>query len=188
MTPWTQSPANGAARIAAITAAVPQIETARLVLRLPRMADWPVLEPIWTTDRAVHIGGPMSAEDAWLDFNQCVAGWILRGHGAMTICDKATDAVLGFGVLGHEFGDPAPELGWLVTQEAEGHGYATEAATALRDLGQQIYGTELVSYVADDNAASIRVAEKLGAQKTGTHPLDAEVGIYSYPVKGVSHD
>ena len=188
MRPWTKTPAKGAAQIAAIAEAVPQIETARLILRLPRMSDWAVLEPIWTTDRAIHIGGPMDPEDAWNDYNQCVAGWILRGHGAMTICDRATGEVLGFGVLGHEFGDPSPELGWLVTETAEGHGYATEAAAALLDLGQRIYGDALVSYVADDNAASIRVAEKLGGQKTGTHPLDAEVGVYTYPLKGVSHD
>ena len=188
MTPWMQTPAKGAGQIAALTATVPEITTKRLTLRLPRLSDWPVLEPIWTTDRAVHIGGPMSAEDAWLDFNQCVAGWLLRGHGALTICDKATGAVLGLAVLGHEYGDPDPELGWLLTAEAEGKGYATEAAAALKALGQDIYGDALSSYIADGNAASVRVAEKLGGVPAGTHPLDATVAIYRYPSKGVSHD
>ena len=36
-------------------------------------------------------------------------------------------------------------------------------------------------FLADGNTASVRVAEKLGGQKTGTHPLDAEVGVYRYP-------
>ena len=188
MTPWTQTPAKGEAQIAAITAAVPDITTDRLTLRMPRLSDWPMLGPIWTTDRAIHIGGPMSAEDAWLDFNQCVAGWILRGHGAMTICDKTTGDVLGLAVLGHEYGDPDPELGWLLTAEAEGKGYATEAAAALKMLGQQIYGDALASYIADGNAASARVADRLGAVKSGVHPADAAVAIYRYPRKGVSHD
>ena len=188
MTPWTQTPTQGAAQIASIAAAIPQIDTARLTLRAPRLSDWAVLEPIWTTDRAIHIGGPMDAEDAWLDFNQCVAGWLLRGHGALTICDKATGDVFGLAVLGHEFGDPDPELGWLLTAEAEGKGYATEAAEALLPLGQQIYGDRLASYVAHDNTASARVAEKLGAVKSGTHPLAADVAVYRYPAKGVSND
>ncbi len=181
MTPWTQTPAKGADQIAALTAAIPQIETARLILRAPRMLDWAVLEPIWTTDRAIHIGGPMDPEEAWLDFIQCVAGWLLRGIGALTITDKMTGEVFGLGVLGHEYGDPEPELGWLLTEAAEGNGYATEAAAALRELGQQIYGDALASYVAEGNTASVRVAEKLGGRKSGTHPLDAEVGVYRYP-------
>jgi len=188
MTPWTQTPEMGAEQIAALAAVIPEIETARLVLRLPRIGDWHILEPIWTTDRGIHIGGPMDPEDAWLDFNQCVAGWILRGHGALTITDKETGDVLGLAILGHEFGDPDPELGWLVTEAAEGKGYATESATALRDIGRRLYGKRLASYIADGNTASTRVAEKLGGRKDGTHPLDAEVAIYRYPAQGVSHD
>ena len=183
MTPWTQTPAKGADQIAALTSAIPQIETARLVLRAPRMSDWAVLEPIWTTDRAIHIGGPMDPEEAWLDFNQCVAGWLLRGIGALTITDKMTGEVLGLAMLGHEYGDPEPELGWLLTEAAECNGYATEAAEALLSLGRAIYGDALVSYVADGNTASVRVAEKLGGRKSGTHPLDTEVAVYRYPSK-----
>lgn len=181
MTPWTQKPKGGAAQIAAIRAAVQVIITERLTLRLPRLDDWAMLEPIWTTDRAKHIGGPMTAEDAWLDFNQLVAGWVLRGHGALTICRASDDAVLGLVLLGHEFGDPEPELGWLLTADAEGQGYATEAAAALRDLGHRIYGTGFVSYIADGNDASARVAERLGAEKSGAHPTDNSVAIYRYP-------
>lgn len=188
MTPWIKSPDKGAAQIAALAAAIPQIETARLILRAPRISDWSMLEPIWTTDRAAHIGGPFDPEDAWLDFNQIVAGWLLRGHGGLTVCDKSDGTVLGLVVLGHEYGDPAPELGWLLTAAAEGKGYATEAAAALRDLGRSLYGEGFVSYIAVENAASVRVAERLGAVRSGTHPAEAEVAIYHYPDQGVSHD
>lgn len=188
MTPWTQTPAKGAAQIETLACAIPHIETARLILRAPRLADWAVLEPIWTTDRAVHIGGPMDPEEAWLDFNQIVAGWLLRGHGGLTVCNKTDGTVFGLVLLGHEFGDPEPELGWLLTSEAEGKGYATEAAAALCDHGRHLYGKGFVSYIARENAASARVAEKLGGVKSGTHPADPEVAIYRYPAQGVSHD
>ncbi|MEL6682322.1 MAG: GNAT family N-acetyltransferase [Pseudomonadota bacterium] len=187
MTPWTEKPAGGADLVANIAATVPVIETERLVLRLPRISDWAVLEPIFTSDRAIHIGGPMSAEDAWLDFNQLVAGWILRGHGALTICD--TDGtVLGLVLLGHEYGDPQPELGWLLTAEAEGRGIATEAARALLPFCHRIYGPDFVSYIADGNAASVRVAEKLGGTPIGTHPMGAHVAVYAYQEKEACHD
>ncbi len=174
--PWETPPkANHIAR------ALPVIKTERLILRAPRLEDWPTLEPIFTTDRATHIGGPMSAEDAWLDFNQLVAGWILRGHGALTITRHGDDTPLGLVLLGHEFGDPQAELGWLLTEAAEGHGYASEAALALRDWGFDLLGRDgFVSYIADGNAASHKVATRLGAARIGHHPLDSDVAIYGY--------
>jgi len=152
------------------------------------MSDWPVLEPIWTSERSVHFGGPFSAEDAWLDFNQLVAGWVLRGHGALTICTK-DGVVQGLVLLGHEFGDPDAELGWLLTESAEGHGYATEAAEALLPRCRAIYGSDFVSYIAEANTASIRIAEKLGAVKDAPHPRRTDdVVAYRYPDKGDSND
>ena len=180
MTPWLQTPPRAQPAIASLASTLPLIETERLTLRAPRLSDWPVLEPIWTTDRATHIGGPMSVEEAWLDFNQIVASWVLRGHGGLTMCDKSGE-VLGLVLVAHEFGDPQPELGWLLTENAEGKGYATEAAAALIPLARGIYGEDFVSYIADDNAASIRLATRLGGIRTGTHAEDAEVGVYHYP-------
>ncbi len=59
---------------------------------------------------------------------------------------------------------PEKELGWLVYEAAEGFGYATEAAAALRDWANQALGlTGLVSYIDLENRASIKVAERLGA-------------------------
>ncbi|MEY1554639.1 GNAT family N-acetyltransferase [Yoonia sp. R2331] len=180
---WEKS-ATGAAhdRVVATTATLPRIETARLVLRAPRLADWASLEPIFTTERATHIGGPMTAEDAWLDFNQLVAGWVLRGHGALTITRRDDDDTpLGLVLLGHEFGDPQAELGWLLTTDAEGQGYATEAAAALRDWGFDLLGQAgFVSYIADGNATSVKVAARLGATRTGHHPQAQDVAIYGY--------
>ncbi len=188
MTEWTKAPENGANQIAALHAAVPVIETERLVLRLPRISDWAVLEPIWTSDRSVHFGGPFTPEDAWLDFNQLVAGWVLRGHGALTITTR-DEIVQGMVLLGHEFGDPDPELGWLLTQEAEGNGYASEAARALLPLCRRIYGADFVSYIAEANTASIRIADRLGAVKDTPHPRHtADIVAFRYPEKGDSNE
>lgn len=173
-------PTGRAAALAqAIAAPLPRIETDRLILRAPQMTDWPVLEPIWTGPRSHHIGGPFTPEDAWLDFNQIVAGWLLRGHGGLTVTDRA-GTILGFVLLGHEWGDPDPELGWLLTEEAEGQGYATEAATALLNWARTQRPDGFVSYIATGNTRSVRVAGRLGARDVAGHPLDDTVRVYRY--------
>jgi RimJ/RimL family protein N-acetyltransferase len=59
---------------------------------------------------------------------------------------------------------PEKELGWLVYDGHEGHGYATEAAAMLRDWAAEAQNlTGLVSYIDPKNARSIAVAERLGA-------------------------
>ena len=183
MTEACLTPPEGTARARrdALAAALPVLETDRLILRAPRLEDWPALAPIWTTDRASHIGGPMSAEEAWLDFTQIVAGWLLRGHGGLTITARADGKVLGLVLLGFEWGDPEAELGWLLTEAAEGHGYATEAARALRDWGQDLLGPDgFVSYISTGHDASAAVARRLGATLSGTHPASDEVEVYRF--------
>ncbi|WP_420858498.1 GNAT family N-acetyltransferase [Marivivens marinus] len=184
-TAWTTPATAKAATIAAgLRAALPRIETERLVLRPCRGEDWDALEPIWTSDRAVHIGGPMTPEEAWLDFAQCVAAWFIQGTGPLAITVKGDDRPLGLVLICAEYGDPTPELGWLLTAEAEGQGYATEAARALRDWGFGVLGHGgFQSFIAEDNAGSIAVAERLGGRPAGTHPLAGDCLVYAYDQK-----
>jgi RimJ/RimL family protein N-acetyltransferase len=62
-----------------------------------------------------------------------------------------------------------PELGWALIRTQWGFGYATEAASAIRDWA---YGSRsidlLVSLISPDNIRSQRVAERLGATPTVT--------------------
>ena len=180
---WTVPPTGVAAdAVARMSAAIPVITTKRLVLRAPQIADWPTLEPIWATERGRFIGGPMNSEDAWLDFNQCVSSWLLRGIGWLTVTLRETQQVLGLVGVGQEHGDPEAEIGWLLTAEAEGHGYAFEAAHALLPLAIDTIGAgKLVSYIHRDNAASIRLAEKLGAIcDPHPHPLFEDGLVYRH--------
>ena len=63
------------------------------------------------------------------------------------------------------------EIGWIVVPTARGHGYASEAAFAMRDYAFGSVGLEsLIARTASANAASMRVAEKLGMQLEGESP------------------
>ncbi|ROT99388.1 GNAT family N-acetyltransferase [Histidinibacterium lentulum] len=182
--PWLTPPRGPAAeRAAGIVEAIPVLETERLILRAPRLDDWPGLEPIWTSDRARHIGGPMSPEEAWLDFNQLVASWLLRGFGAFVLEERDTGRALGIATLDHEWGDPEPELGWLLVEEAEGRGLAREAGRALIRHARELIGDgSFVAYMDRAHARSIRVAEALGGvADSDPHPLDPRVVVYRFP-------
>jgi RimJ/RimL family protein N-acetyltransferase len=57
-----------------------------------------------------------------------------------------------------------PELGWALIRAHWGHGYATEAAAAIRDWARESRSIDrLVSLISSDNVRSQRVAERLGA-------------------------
>lgn len=77
-----------------------------------------------------------------------------------------------------------PELGWALVRAEWGHGYATEAARAVRDWVREERNVgHLVSLVAPDNVASQRVAERLGALPTTTVTLfdSAESVVWEHP-------
>jgi RimJ/RimL family protein N-acetyltransferase len=94
---------------------------------------------------------------------------------------RAEARMVGFinfhGALGvNDIGAPdAVELGWSVFAADRERGYATEAATALMDWATRAQGiTRFISSTTPDNAASIRVHEKLGFAQTG-QVVDGEI-------------
>jgi RimJ/RimL family protein N-acetyltransferase len=62
----------------------------------------------------------------------------------------------------------AAELGWSVFANERCRGYATEAALALLEWATREHGVRrFISSTTPDNAASLRVHEKLGFHRTG---------------------
>lgn len=171
-----------AAFAAELQAQLPRLDTERLILRAPGISDFAAYREIVMSERAAFmVDEPMDREDAWLDFAQCVAGWLLRGHGLWTISARDGGEVLGFVVICMEFGDREPELGWFVTEAAEGQGFAYEAAKAARAYGIGPLGlASLVSYVDLGNARSIRLAERLGARRDAAAEAEFEEPILVY--------
>ncbi|WP_424832602.1 GNAT family N-acetyltransferase [Ruegeria sp.] len=154
---------QGADLAARVAGAIPTLETELLVLRAPQLSDFDAYAQIVASPRARYLE-VMSREDAWYDFAQMVAIWSLRGHGLWSVVAKADGQLLGFVVLGFEPEDPEPELGFIFTENGEGHGYAFEAASAAREFAfNQLGWHTLASFVAKGNTRSQRLAERLGA-------------------------
>jgi len=142
----------------------PTIKTDRLLLREPKLADWPVFAEVMTSDRAKHMGGPFSIESAWGTFCHGIALWQLFDVGNLSIELRVTGQCIGQIEINQGPRFPEPELGWQIELGAEGKGYAFEAALAMRDWALQERKLKtLVSYIGPDNLRSINLAERLGA-------------------------
>lgn len=188
MTPaWLIPPQGPAAVIAAsIAVGVPVLVTDRLVLRAPRLPDFPAYRTVFLSDRVRHIGGPFTEETAFFDFCQGIAGWMLRGAGMWTMTALGGEDPLGWVYLWQEQGDPAPELGWVLTEAAEGRGLASEAARAVLPHAVALYGAQgFVSYIDADNHRSIRLAVALGAiRDPATEALIGDPALHVYRHSG----
>ncbi|WP_217354696.1 GNAT family N-acetyltransferase [Ruegeria atlantica] len=158
-------------------AALPVLETERLVLRAPRLEDL----PIWTT--VCRESFDSSEEEAWTEFSFYTSGWFLHGHGLFTVTQKDDDQAIGFVILGLEWDDHEPELGYLFSAEHRRQGYATEACTAVRDFGFDLLGPgQFVSYVSQSNTRSNALAQRLGASRDAAaeSAFDADQHVWRY--------
>lgn len=143
---------------------IPVLETERLTLRAPTPADVPAAIEFYTSKRSQYAGGNVSRFKAWTNATALLGHWAVRGYGLWAVTKKGDDTALG--LVGPYFPDgwPETEVGWVLFEGAEGRGIATEAArAALADAHHRLGWTDIVSYIAPENARSITLAERLGA-------------------------
>jgi RimJ/RimL family protein N-acetyltransferase len=162
-----------------------EIETERLVLRLPRLddtaawstavADSEVMQFIGSGETGDHAEAAQSIE-------RFIERWKANGFGQYAVERRDDGAFLGrLGLLVWDSrvwrpstmpdaGEAAEiELGWTLLRHYWGHGYATEASAAVRDaVWEDLEPKRLISLIHPDNARSIGVAERLGATPTET--------------------
>lgn len=144
----------------------PQLETARLTLRPLRLEDLEPLCALLGDAEALALwGAPLDREGArdWIDRN--LARYEADGFGRCAVVLRATGELVGDCGLARTTveGDHEVELGWIVRRSHWGQGIAAEAGAAWRDHAFGVLALErIVSMVSEQNAASRRVAEKLG--------------------------
>lgn len=165
----------------------PVLETERLILRAPRMEDYPAFEAFYMSKRAQFIGGPGTVGTSWRAFAHATGMWALRGYGSFVFLDRDTETPIGLTGPWKPMNWPEPEIGWTVwTGEAEGKGYAFEAATAARDFARNTLGwTDMVSYIDTGNDRSVALAERLGCWLDESAPKpdkdEPPILVYRHP-------
>jgi RimJ/RimL family protein N-acetyltransferase len=154
---------------------IPVLGTERLRLRAPAAGDFEAMAAFLASERARMIGGPLDRLAAWRALAASLGHWELRGYGMWAVEEAATGAFVGQVGMFDPEGWIAAEIGWWIAPpEAEGRGFAFEAAVAARRYAYEVAGwREAFSVIHPENARSIRLAERLGCR------LDREQAIPS---------
>lgn len=172
--------------------AVPVLETERLILRAPVAGDFDTMAEFAASDRARFVGGPSPRHLAWRGFCAIAGHWAMRGFSMFVFADKRTGAPLGVSGPWFPEGWPEPEIGWtLWAPQAEGKGYAFEAATATRAFAYDVLGwPTAISLIHIDNARSAALARRMGCVPDGvfTHDQFGQSTIWRHPSPEVLAD
>ena len=156
------------------------IETERLLLRKPEPDDAVAVYRVISDPevmRWIGVDGEVGTfEDAVERVERWRSAWELDGFGHFMVARQDTGTVVGrVGLLcwdpstwrngtRAEIGEDAEvELGWTIERAAWSHGYATEAALAVRDWAIEVVTMRrLISLIHPENARSLRIAQKIG--------------------------
>ena len=148
------------------------LETERLKLRQFVEADLDACARMCAdpeTMRYIGLGATLSRADAWRSMAMFLGHWQLRGYGMWAVEDKRTGAFIGRIGLHNPESWPVLEVGWLLDRAHWGQGLATEGGRAAMTFAfDRLNLKRLSSVIHPQNAASIRVAEKLGMTREAT--------------------
>lgn len=143
-------------------------ETQRLVLRGFHVVDDDAMSRVFSDPEVMRYGdGTKDIEWVRRWLRGCLEDYHVKwGFGLWAVVEKRSSTVIGFCGLTRfaDLGGQAEtEIGYRLARAFWGQGFATEAASAVRDYG---FGTlnlsRMISIIDPRNAASIRVAEKVG--------------------------
>ena len=158
-----------------------ELRTDRLRLRRWLPADRAPFAALNADPRVTtYLPAPLSREESDILVAGIEAHFDRYGFGlwAVEICNVASFA--GFVGLSvprfEEHFTPCVEIGWRLGAEYWGHGYATEAARAVLDIGFAAFELdEIVTFTVQANERSRRVMQKIGMRHNRAddfnHPL-----------------
>ena len=152
----------------------PTLETERLILRAFRADDLDALAAMWTDPEVVRfIGGqPLTREDTWRRMLAACGQWPYTGYGYWLVEMKSSGEIvgqLGFADFKREMEpriEGEPEFGYVFSPRVHGQGIAHEACAAVIEWGDSnLDADSYPAIIAPGNAASIRLAERLGFER-----------------------
>ena len=169
-----------------------QIETPRLYLRLMHLSD---------IDDLLKIFGDLKVMASFntVPFNrEQMENWVQRniehqnshGYGLFSVILKSEGILIGDCGLEHMEveGDLAAELGYDFRSDYWNQGFATEAATSVRDYAFDVLNLAgLISLIRVGNEASKRVSEKIGMRFVNEFTKN-EIHYWKYAIDGRSNE
>jgi RimJ/RimL family protein N-acetyltransferase len=175
-----------------------RLETERLVLRKPEAKDFDAYFEMWSDPEVVrYLGGEVAdRKETAAGIERMLGHWERHGIGLFTVVRKEDERIVGrtgfllwdpegwVNAMRAELDGPLEtEVGWTFARAFWNRGYATEAAIACRDLALgELCKDRLISLIAEGNAPSVRVAEKIGEtleREDIGGPFKRRVDLYS---------
>jgi RimJ/RimL family protein N-acetyltransferase len=159
----------------------PTLTTERLVMRGHTIDDFEASHAMWGEPEVTRYfaGRTMTPNDSWMRVLRYAGSWALLGYSYWAIEDRETGEYLGEAGLAdlNRNLTPSisgiPESGWALCAKAHGRGLATEAMrAALTWADQALKSKSTCCIINPKNAASVRVAEKLGYIEQGPAEFD----------------
>ena len=155
-----------------------ELETERLILRQWKDADSGPFAALCADAKVMEFfPSTLSREESDAMVGRCRGLIEERGWGLWAVESKVTQGFMGFVGLHIAPADlpfsPCVEIGWRLSEEYWGTGYATEAAQASLEFGfRNLNLQEIVSFTAILNQRSQAVMKRIGMRQTGTfeHP------------------
>ena len=144
-----------------------QIETERLILRpIDAARDFDAWARCMADSETMRfIGGEaLSRALAWRNMAAVIGHWQIRGYGFFSVERKDTGDWIGRVGPWNPEGWPEPEVGWTISREHWGQGFASEAARASVDFAYQTLGwSRIIHVILEGNHRSAAVAERVGS-------------------------
>lgn len=170
----------------------PALLTPRLRLRKWRAEDEPLVAAVNRDPEVTrYLNRPVDGPAAAAFFGVLSQHWTHHGFGFYAVEVRKTGQLIGFAGAAYpsflpELANRA-ELGWRLSRDAWGYGYAAEAARAARQHAfERLALPELISIIHPENVRSRRLARKLGMaiERTVHNPVlqrDGDVWQLSRP-------
>ena len=163
-----------------VSAPLRDVFTERLELRRLRAADLSELTRIFAVLEVWQYpyGRGLTPDETETFLTGQIEAWESLGFGLWLASERASGRVVGFvGLSVPTFLPeilPAVEVGWRLHPEAWGRGLASEGARAALREGFETLGLEEICSVPQaDNAASVRVCERIGMDFVRTVEIPA---------------
>ena len=169
-----------------------QIETPRLYLRLMHLSDIDDLLKIFGDPKVMSLFNTVP-----FNFEQ-MENWVQRnlehqnshGYGLFSVILKSEGILIGDCGLEHMEveGDLATELGYDFRSDYWNRGFATEAASSVRDYSFDVLNLGgLISIIRVGNEASKRVSEKIGMRFVNEFTKNG-INYWKYAIDGRSNE
>jgi RimJ/RimL family protein N-acetyltransferase len=147
----------------------PTLETPRLILRPPQEEDLDGWAAFMADAVAMtYVGGVQPRETAWRAMATMTGSWSLRGFGMFSVIEKESGHWVGRLGPWQPEGWPGTEVGWGLSRDSWGKGYATEGSAAAIQWAFDTLGwDDVIHCIHPENEGSERVAARLGSNSRG---------------------